>query len=564
MRERSVRRRNYLEGWVVLVIVLAAVGVAAVGAMGARTTANLGNAADRTAVQRQALRRYESAMYSRSAIDASILKAAGGGADQKGVAAEADRLSQQVETDLRDARDLFEAGYGPGPLLTTFDAMAAAMKSYVESAGALTGLMTADPPAVPAHLLEMSARAVDLEQRQLEFSAQITSATAEARASATALVDSSYTRILWATSAAIIALLLLAAAIYRRMHLTFAAKTAAEETTRVSSARLLDQIERQEFAEDLHEALDGAPDEGMTLSVIERALRQLPLSGVAEVLLADSSSAHVHRAASTSDAPGCGVASPNDCPAVRRGQALTFPSSEALRACPLMQGRASGPLSATCVPLLFNGQGIGVLHATGPEGEEPTSLAAAGIRAIANDGAMRIGTMRVIATTQFQAKTDGLTGMVNRRTLEERLREHVNANASMTLAMVDLDHFKRLNDTYGHEAGDRALRVFSTVVHDSLRTGDIAGRYGGEEFVLAFPGLALPEALGVIERVRDAVRDATDSGACPAFTAGFGVAEWQPGMTVDAILRIADDRLREAKRLGRDRVISDEPLLLTT
>ena len=438
------------------------------------------------------------------------------------------------------------------------------MKSYVESAGALTGLMTADPPAVPAHLLEMSARAVDLEQRQLEFSAQITSATAEARASATALVDSSYTRILLATSAAIIALLFLAAAIYRRMHLTFAAKTAAEETTRVSSARLLDQIERQEFAEDLHEALDGAPDEGMTLSVIERALRQLPLSGVAEVLLADSSSAHVHRAASTSDAPGCGVASPNDCPAVRRGQALTFPSSEALRACPLMQGRASGPLSATCVPLLFNGQGIGVLHATGPEGEEPTSLAAAGIRAIANDGAMRIGTMRVIATTQFQAKTDGLTGMVNRRTLEERLREHVNANASMTLAMVDLDHFKRLNDTYGHEAGDRALRVFSTVVHDSLRTGDIAGRYGGEEFVLAFPGLALPEALGVIERVRDAVRDATDSGACPAFTASFGVAEWQPGMTVDAILRIADDRLREAKRLGRDRVISDEPLLLTT
>src|SRR5437762_12520959 len=105
------------------------------------------------------------------------------------------------------------------------------------------------------------------------------------------------------------------------------------------------------------------------------------------------------------------------------------------------------------------------------------------------------------------------------------------------------------------------MRVGSAVVHDALRTSDIAGRYGGEEFVLAFPGLALSEALGVIERVRGAVRDATDSGACPAFTASFGVAEWQPGMTVDAILRIADDRLREAKRLGRDRVSSLEPVL---
>jgi diguanylate cyclase (GGDEF)-like protein len=244
---------------------------------------------------------------------------------------------------------------------------------------------------------------------------------------------------------------------------------------------------------------------------------------------------------------------------VRRGQALTFSSSDELRACPHLQGRACGSLSATCVPLLFNGRGIGVLHATGPDGEAPTSVAAAGLRSIANDSAMRIGTMRVMATTQFQAKTDGLTGMVNRRTLEERLRELVNAHTSMTLAMVDLDHFKILNDTYGHEGGDRALRVFSTVIHDTLRGGDIAGRYGGEEFVLAFPGLTMADALLVLERVREALGDATESGACPPFTASFGVAEWRPDMSVDAILHLADDRLREAKRLGRDRVVSVEP-----
>ena len=331
---------------------------------------------------------------------------------------------------------------------------------------------------------------------------------------------------------------------------------------RETSARLGEQVERQEFAEDLREALDAALDERMTLDVVTRAMHQLELGGVAEVLLADSSSAHVSRVASTSDHPGCGVESPNDCPAVRRGRALTFASSEELRACPHLRGRPGGPLSATCVPLLFDGRGIGVLHATGPDGEQPVSLAAAGLRVIANDAAMRIGTQRVIATTQFQAKTDGRTGMYNRRTLEGRLRELVNSGTSMTLAMVDLDHFKDLNETYGHEGGDRVLRVFSTVVHDTLREGDVAGRYGGEEFVLAFPGLALPPALAVIERVREALRLATDSGACPPFTASFGVSEWQSDMTVDSLMRIADVRLREAKRLGRDRVVSSDTLAI--
>jgi diguanylate cyclase (GGDEF)-like protein len=105
--------------------------------------------------------------------------------------------------------------------------------------------------------------------------------------------------------------------------------------------------------------------------------------------------------------------------------------------------------------------------------------------------------------------------------------------------------------------------VFSTVVHETLRNGDIAGRYGGEEFVLAFPGLASAEAVAIIERVREALRKATESGACPPFTASFGVGEWQNDMTVDALMRIADVRLREAKRLGRDRVVSTDTLLLT-
>jgi diguanylate cyclase (GGDEF)-like protein len=540
------------------VIVLATVGVAAVGAMGVRTTHDLGVSAERTAVQRQALRHYETAMYWRSAIDTGILKAAGGGADPVKVTADADRLRNEVETELTIARDLFVEGRAEAPLLESYGAMVESMRLYVDDAVQLTGLLITDAAAVPAHLVQMGANAAELEQRQFALGREVNAATLQDRANAKFSVDAAHTRLLWATGIAVLALLLLAVAMDRRIRVTLAAKNAAEEATRETSARLVEQIERQEFAEDLREALDGALDERMTLDVVERALQQLPLGGVAEVLLADSSSAHVGRVASTSDAAGCDVESPNDCPAVRRGQALTFLSSEELRACPHLQGRSGGPLSATCVPMLFNGRGIGVLHATGPDGEEAVSIAASGLRAIANDASMRIGTQRVIATTQFQAKTDGLTGMVNRRTLEGRLRELINAGTSMTLAMVDLDNFKDLNETYGHEGGDRALRVFSTVVHETLRTGDIAGRYGGEEFVLAFPGLGLTETLAVLERVREALRSATESGACPPFTASFGVGEWQDGMTVDALLRIADVRLREAKRLGRNRVVSDD------
>ena len=554
------RRRYPLERWVVFVIVLAAIGVAAVGAMGVDTADDLGASADRTATQRLALRHYESAMYSRSAIDTGVLKAAAAGANPLTIVADAARLQGQIHDELGAARELIIEGGVGDELLGSFDAMVASMNVYVARAITLSDLLVNHPEDVPAHLVLMVAASAELEQRQFEFGAQVVATSADVRDRSTAAVASAMQRILLATGAAVVVLLFVAAGLDRRLRRAAAAKQASDLETRETSARLVDQVQRQDFAEDLREALDAALDEPMTLSVLERALCQLELAGVAEVLLADSSSAHVRRVVATNDAPGCGVGAPNDCPAVRRGQALVFESSEELRACPYLSGRPTGPLSATCVPPLFNGRGIGVLHATGPDRQLPTPLAESGLRAIAHDGAQRIGTMRVLATSQFQAKTDGLTGMINRRTLEERLRELVALNTPMTLAMVDLDHFKRLNETYGHEGGDRALRVFSTVVHESLRGTDIAGRYGGEEFALAFPDVSMAGTLDVIERLRTALRSATESGACPPFTASFGVAEWQRGMTVDDLLRVADERLGEAKRRGRDRVVSaDDP-----
>jgi len=161
----------------VLVIVVAAVGVAAVGALGVRAAHDLGRSADRTATQRQALRHYESAMYSRSGIDSGILKAAGAGADPLTVAAEAAGLGQQVDDELDLARALIVEGRATDALLESFDAMSLAMKIYIDDAITLTEILGANPASVPAHLVQMGAAAQELEQKQFEFGAQVIATT---------------------------------------------------------------------------------------------------------------------------------------------------------------------------------------------------------------------------------------------------------------------------------------------------------------------------------------------------------------------------------------------------
>jgi len=355
-----------------------------------------------------------------------------------------------------------------------------------------------------------------------------------------------------AAATPVVALIGIAVLVSRRIAAAFAEKDVAESATGEATRQLKEQLVRQEFASDLREALENAEREPDALEVAGLALDKSEVAGTAELLLADSSRAHLGRVAATDDRAGCGVASPWDCPAVRRGRTLVFDSSEALRACPHLRGREAGELSAVCTPLLFSGEGIGVIHAFASDGPALSPLGTSQMVAVATEVATRIGTIRVLAKNSFQATTDGLTGMLNRRRLEEILRDLTGDGGGFSLVMADLDHFKLLNDTFGHEAGDRALRVFARVVGEVLRAGDTAARYGGEEFVFVLPDLGIHQALEVVERLRAALRSATEGGACPDFTASFGLAEWEPGATVDGILRLADVRLLAAKVAGRD------------
>jgi diguanylate cyclase (GGDEF)-like protein len=322
---------------------------------------------------------------------------------------------------------------------------------------------------------------------------------------------------------------------------------------------LTTQLDGADFAHRLSRALEIADEEDDVFDVVERAAVDISEQTPMELLLADSSRANLARAASnpTQPAPGCPVKSPYSCVAVRRGTVVTFESSEALDACPHLRGRETGPCSATCVPVTFMGRALGVLHSTGPDEAPLANGRVNRLSVLAEQAGVRIGTVRAFQKSQLQASTDALTGLVNRRTAEEEVRGLIDTQRLFAVAIADLDKFKQLNDTYGHEAGDRALRLFAQTATNALRDNDVVARWGGEEFVIVLPELDRYQAVSVVDRIR---RDlaAAHSGQTAVFTSSFGVADSRQASTLEALMSIADAGLYQAKEGGRDRAVVAE------
>jgi diguanylate cyclase (GGDEF)-like protein len=128
----------------------------------------------------------------------------------------------------------------------------------------------------------------------------------------------------------------------------------------------------------------------------------------------------------------------------------------------------------------------------------------------------------------------------------------------LCLALLDVDHFKRINDGYSHVVGDAVLRTIAQVLQKELRASDVAARYGGEEFVLILPHTALDGARIAAEKVRVAIATSQWSHLTPGrgVTASMGLAEWKPGETSTELVRRADQALYAAKTSGRNRVRS--------
>ncbi len=319
---------------------------------------------------------------------------------------------------------------------------------------------------------------------------------------------------------------------------------------------LTQQAQRDIFGTHLVEALEMADEESATFDVVERAMVEISSAAPMELLLSDSSRAHLERAATspTGGAAACPVQSPFSCVAVRRGNPVVFDTSESLNACPKLRDRPGGACSAVCVPVSFMGRALGVLHATGPAGDPPNSRQVSQLTTLATQAGARIGTVRAFQRTQLQASTDGLTGLVNRRTLESQLRGLLKHGRPFALAIADLDRFKQLNDTHGHEAGDRALRFFSMTAREVLRDDDVIARWGGEEFVIAIPDLDRHQAASALERIRERLSQ-THGGDHPSFTASFGVTDSTRAAALEQLLQLADTALYTAKEDGRDRIV---------
>ncbi|MEX0737872.1 MAG: GGDEF domain-containing protein [Pseudohongiella sp.] len=166
---------------------------------------------------------------------------------------------------------------------------------------------------------------------------------------------------------------------------------------------------------------------------------------------------------------------------------------------------------------------------------------------------------------QRQALTDPLTGLSNRRQYEllfrRELERHRRHGTPIALGMIDLDHFKHINDEHGHEFGDQILNAVAEALQEPLRSGDILGRFGGEEFILILPDTRLEQAVQVAERMRESLRSIgiIKNGQTIHITATFAMTEVRAeDSEISDIIRRADETLYKGKRAGRDRVMAAE------
>jgi len=220
-------------------------------------------------------------------------------------------------------------------------------------------------------------------------------------------------------------------------------------------------------------------------------------------------------------------------------------------------------VSALVVPISARGVVLGVLAVYCEKKDKFTDENEALLAMIGNQVSVAVLNAQLYQKTLDLAQHDGLTGLANRRHLMEQLKQETERaeryQTSLSVIMLDLDKFKSFNDSYGHLMGDELLKAFSAMVKKAVRSTDIAGRYGGEEFCVVLPNTSIKGALVIAERIRsamEAVRIPLEDGQLPVGrTASIGVAEFSTGDSVEKLLSHADAALYQAKEGGRNRVV---------
>jgi diguanylate cyclase (GGDEF)-like protein len=225
-------------------------------------------------------------------------------------------------------------------------------------------------------------------------------------------------------------------------------------------------------------------------------------------------------------------------------------------------------VSAVCLPLVSFGQVLGVLvlESAFRDAFAPADVNA--LESVTDICATAIQNARYFDRVRQLAYLDGVTGIFNRRYFELRIAEEIARSSrhrlTFSVIMVDIDHFKQLNDEFGHLLGDEVLRQVSAIFTQQLRKSDVLSRYGGEEFAIIAPETCLESALAVSDKLRRVVESWHFPGVARPVTISAGVAEFPAqGGTRDQLVKSADEALYAAKQGGRNRVVTAQMLRRT-
>jgi diguanylate cyclase (GGDEF)-like protein len=260
------------------------------------------------------------------------------------------------------------------------------------------------------------------------------------------------------------------------------------------------------------------------------------------------------------------VFSPQDCWALRQGRAHIAESSAGM-VCGHLGSDVAFP--SFCLPLTAQSETLGLLHIEGQaQRQSPGTANPSGSRerlatAMAEQVALALANLKLRERLKNQSIRDPLTALFNRRyleeTLEREIRRSVRHTRPLTIIMLDLDHFKTFNDSFGHGAGDAVLKATGQLLFTFLRKEDIACRYGGEEFAIVLPEAPLDFAAQRAEELRKAfktLRTQFKDQSLGVVTVSMGVANYpEHGSSGSDLLRAADSALYLAKATGRDRVV---------
>ncbi|MDB9313959.1 PAS domain S-box protein [Spirulina sp. CS-785/01] len=249
---------------------------------------------------------------------------------------------------------------------------------------------------------------------------------------------------------------------------------------------------------------------------------------------------------------------PSDCWGLRRGRVYQAKAKHPNLHC------KHTPVSVhtLCVPMIAQGETLGLFHLSAASGYEFSAATQQLAQTVAEQMGLAIANLNLRETLRNQSIRDALTGLFNRRYLEEYLTQELfraqRQDYALGVIMIDVDHFKRLNDTYGHEAGDYVLESVANLLKANVRGSDVACRYGGEELTALLPEASLEITVQRAEDIRQALNQLVMNyqGKPLKVTASFGVASFpQHGATGHAILQAADAALYRAKAAGRDQVM---------